>query len=493
MGSAPGDLESVSTLGFSAWIDDQIARPQEIKIFDWLTNAGYTARDYAGTYDGFEGAVWKQLISSGAQLRQRMGCALLSFLVVGVNGLHTTLSYSQFATGHYMDILWENAFGNFRTLLEKITLSAAMGGYLTYLGNAKATAAGAVPDENYARELMQLFTIGLYQLNMDGTQKLVNGAPIETYVQADVIGLARVFTGWNLDNPAQFDPAYTRRPLVQQPELHELGAKTFLGTTIPAGTDAVTSLKIALDTVFNHANTPPFVCKQLIQRLVTSNPSPAYVERVANVFVNNGARVRGDLRAVVRAVLLDAEARDDAAAAASVTFGKLREPVMRYTAFARAFSMTSPTDKWTLGDTSAPDTRLGQAIGHSPSVFNWFRPGYVPPNTSIATAKMVAPEFQMANEPSVIGYINFLMYYTQINTADINIDYSVAKAKVNNAQDLLDYVNVMVAGSQVSAATLAQFKPAVESIAALDSAGIMRKVWCAVMLIMTCPEFIIQK
>ena len=492
MGTAPGDIENLTNLGMSAWIDDQIARPRPITFYDWLNKAGWGARNYFGSAEGFDDAIWRQLIGSDDQLRQKMGTALLNMLVVGVDGT-LVLFFRHFAVGHYMDVIWENAFGNFRTLLEKITLTPAMGAYLTFLGNAKANAAGAVPDENFAREVMQLFTIGLYQLNMDGTLKLSNGKPVETYVQNDVIGLARVFTGWDLDNQDQYDPAYTRRALIQNPALHEMGAKTFLGTTIPAGTDGPASLKIALDVLFNHANTAPFVSKQLIQRFVTSNPTPAYVERVANVFANNGAGVRGDLRAVVRAILLDSEARDDAAAAASVTFGKLREPVMRFTAFARAFGMTSPTDLWPLKDTTPSDTHLGQSIGHSPSVFNFFRPGYSPPNTVISNAGMVAPEFQIANEPSVIGYINFMMHMADYQNNDIKLDFTAARAKAFNSEDLLNYVNLMVAGSQVSAATIAQFKPAIDSFDVNDAAARERRIVAAIILIMASPEFITLK
>ena len=384
MGSSADNVARVQTLGFDAWLTEQFGTARAIAHWDWLVAAGYRDASNMNSTKGFDPTVWRQLISSNDQLRQRIGMALLDFLVVGIDGI--TSGWNQFTVAAYLDILLDNAFGNFRTLLSQISTNAAMGFYLTFLGNKKASAAtGSVPDENYARELMQLFTIGLYQLNLDGSLKMSGGKPIETYTQDDVSGLARVFTGWNVDSTDGTTPDRYRRPMVQTAANHESGAKTFLGTTIPAGTDGVTSLKLALDAIFTHANVAPFVGKQLIQRLVTSNPSPAYVARISAVFENNGSGVRGDLRAVIRAILLDSEARDDAGAAASTSFGKLREPVMRLTTWARAFGATSATDTWAIGDTSeqrdAP--RRKPRAGRS-SVFNFFRPGYTPPNSAIA-------------------------------------------------------------------------------------------------------------
>ena len=492
MGAAPSDGANVIAKGFDGWLGEQFAMARTGSFYDTLTANGIqNTPSNNGTETGFDTVVWKQLISGQDQLRQRVGCALLSILVVGISGV--SLGWRQFATAAYMDIIWDNAFGNFRTILDKISTIPAMGAYLTFLGNRKATAAGAQPDENYARELMQLFTIGLYQLNLDGTQKLSAGKPIETYTQDDISGLARVFTGWDLDNNVGTTPDYTRRPMVQIAARHELGTKVFLGTTIPANTDGVASLKIALDTLFAHPNVAPFISKQLIQHLVTSNPTPAYVQRVATVFENNGSGVRGDLRAVVRAILLDTEARNDSAAAASTTFGKLREPVMRFTAWARAFGLNSPTDKWPIGDTSPSNTHLGQMIGRSPSVFNFFRPGYTPPNTTIASAGLVAPEFQITNDPSVLGYLSFMIYLVQFNSADLKVDYTSILTKAADSQALLDEINLLLAANQVSAATIAQFKPAIDSFGSTTADDLNRRVFSAIILIMASPEFIVFK
>ena len=253
------------------------------------------------------------------------------------------------------------------------------------------------------------------------------------------------------------------------------------------------SLKLALDAIFAHPNVAPFVSKQLIQHLVTSNPSPAYVQRVATIFENNGSGVRGDLRAVVRAILLDTEARNDAAAASSTTFGKLREPVMRFTGWARAFGATSPSDKWPIGTTTNVSEKLAQGIGRSPSVFNFFRPGYIPPNSAIGTQNLVAPEFQITNEITLVAYINFMQVAMRDGFGDFKADYTEYLAKATDSQALLDMINLRIAANQVSAATIAQIKTAVDSIATVTPADLQNRVNTATLLIMASPEFLVLK
>ena len=335
-----------------------------------------------------------------------------------------------------------------------------MGEYLTYRGSAKANATtGALPDENYARELMQLFTIGLVKLNLDGTPQLSGGATTDTYSQDDITGLARVFTGWDVDLAGQSGaaatstPDFVRRPMVQVASRYESGAKTFLGTTIAAGTSASQGLTQALDAIFAHANVGPFFVRQLIQRLVTSNPSPAYVARIATVFNDDGSGVRGNLRAVVRATLLDDEARN-ASLAAGTSYGKLREPMLRLIGWGRAFGATSPSGAWAFGNTSDAGTRLAQSPLRSPSVFNFFRPGYVPPNSSLGTAALVAPEFQIANESSVVGCINYLQRVVAGSVGDITADYGALLLLADDAGALLAEINLVLAANQLSAATV---------------------------------------
>ncbi|MFM9978263.1 MAG: DUF1800 family protein [Sphingomonadaceae bacterium] len=492
MGATLPEIESVKSLGFAGWVGDQLARPRATTFWDWLVAGGYNVTANRDNTTGFDPAVWKQLVSSQDQLRQRVGMALLETLVVGIDGIN--LSWRQFAMAAYMDILWDNAFGNYRDILDKISTNAAMGSFLTFLGNRKANASsGSVPDENYARELLQLFTLGLYQLNPDGTQKLTGGNPTETYTQADITGLARVFTGWVVNGSNNDTPDRYRLPMIQDAGRHELGVKTFLGTTIAAGTNGADSLKAALDTIFAHPNTAPFVSRQLIQRLVTSNPSPAYVGRVAAVFANDGAGVRGDMKAIIRAILLDSEARNDTAAQSSTSFGKLREPIMRMTSWARAFGATSPSDAWPIGDTSSSSNRLAQSPGRSASVFNFFRPGYTPPNTAIANANLVAPEFQITNEPSVVAYLNYMQSLMVNGAGDFKADYTSILTKAADSQALLDEVNLVLAANQVSAATIAQIKTAVDSIATATPANLLSRVYTAILLIMASPEYISLK
>ncbi len=491
MGSSRADIDQVAAIGFAAWLDQQFATPRSTSHWDWLVAAGYNNVANRDGEQGFDAVMWRQLIASPDQLRVRVAMALLDFLVVGISGVN--LSWRQFAVAAYVDILMDGAFGNFRTLLTNISTNAAMGSFLTFLGNRRANAqTGAVPDENYARELMQLFTIGLLRLNADGTvQTGAGGQPVETYVQDDITGLARVFTGWNLANNDNNTPDRYRLAMVNTASQHETGVKTFLGTTIPAGTTGPESLRLALDAIFAHPNVAPFVSKQLIQHLVTSNPAPAYVARISAVFENNGSGVRGDLRAVVRAILLDVEARSVAIAGTS-SFGKLREPINRLTGWARAFNAASANGGWTtIGDTSSTSNRIGQSPGRSPSVFNFFRPGYTPPNTAIATAGLVAPEFQIANEPSVVAYVNYMGSLVPSN-ADFRANYADMVALATDGTALVNEVDILL-GARLSDATKATITGAVNAISATATNGPVNRVYTAVLLTVASPEFLVQK
>jgi len=487
VGSSKANVDAVVAQGYDAWLDAQFAMPRAITHWDWLVQGGFATTATQNNQQGFDPVMWRQLIASADQLRQRVGMALLDFLVVGIDGVD--LPWKQCAVAAYVDVLMDGAFGNFRTLMQNISLNVAMGYYLTFAGNRKANpATGAVPDENYARELMQLFTIGLLKLNADGTVQTNGGVPVETYSQDDITGLARVFTGWNVDSADNSTPDRLRRPMVNNASQHETGAKTFLGTTIPAGTSGPQSLNLALDAIFAHPNVAPFISKQLIQRLVTSNPPPAYVARISAVFENNGGGVRGDLKAVVRAILLDVEARNDAIAGTS-TEGKLREPIMRLTGWARAFGASSPSGTWPIGDTSSSSTRLAQSPGRSQSVFNFFRPGYTPPNSAIAAAGLVAPEFQITNEPSVIAYVNYMAAIVPNGSGDFKADYTAILALANDSAGLIDEVDILL-GAALSVATKASIKAAVDSIAAGSASN---RVYTAILLTLASPEYLVQK
>lgn len=484
MGATSADIADVRARGYAGWITAEFAKPRATTHWDWLVAKGYNVAANINSETGFDNVMWSQLIGAGDQLRQRVGMALLEMLVVGMSGVN--LNWRQFAMAAYVDVLMDNAFGNFRTILDKVTTNAAMASFLTFLGNRKANPnTGSVPDENYARELMQLFTIGLHRLNMDGSVVTSGGVPVETYTPADVSGLARIFTGLTLDSSDGTTPDRYRRPLIVNAGQHETGASTFLGTTVAAGTAGLDAIKQALDTIFAHPNVPPFVSKQLIQRLVTSNPSPAYVGRVAARFADNGSGVRGDMQAVIRAILLDDEARADPTGTSS---GKLREPVMRFTGWARGFGATSPSGNWAVGDTSSPINRLAQAMGRSASVFNFFRPGYTPPNSAFATGGLVAPEFQITNEISVVGYVNYMQSAVNNGVGDLKSDYAELVALAADSQALIDRINLVLAAGQVSAATVAQIKTAVDS-----STNTNNRVAIALLLTLAAPEYLAQK
>jgi uncharacterized protein (DUF1800 family) len=499
MGASRAQIASVVSLGYAGWLDAQFALPATTTRWDLLVAGGFTDISYKNSEAGFDAVTWNKLLSAPDTLRQRITLALSEIFVVAIDGLVGS-GWRQFSAATYLDLLEANAFGNHRALLQQISLSAPMGQFLTFRGSAKANpTTGALPDENYARELMQLFTIGLVQLNLDGTPKLTAGATTPTYAQTDITGLARVFTGWDFDLAGQTaavataTPDFVRRPLTQVASRYETGAKTFLGTTIAAGTDAATGLKQALDAIFAHANVAPFFSRQLIQRLVTSNPSPAYVARVATVFGDNGSGVRGDLKAVIKAVLLDTEARSASAAAAS-GFGKLREPILRFSGWARAYSVASASGAWAIGDTSDPATRLAQSPLRSPSVFNFFRPGYVPPNTGFDASALVAPEFQIANESSVVGCVNYLQRAVAgQGVGDVLADYSSLLTLADDANALLAEINLVLAAGRLSAATLSPLASALGTMASGSDAARRNRIGAALVLVLAAPEFIAQK
>ena len=491
IGHSKGDITNLAGIGIDAWLNAQFATPRKQKFWDFLIANGYDASTNINTTNGFDAMVWSQLMTSPDILRQRVGLALLDQWVVGIDGI--TTNWRSFAMAAYLDVLWDNALGNYRDLMEAVSTSAAMGLYLTFLGSVKANpTTGAIPDENYARELMQLFTIGLYQLNMDGTQVLVNGSPVPTYTQADVSQHARVWTGYTYASTDNTTPARLRLPMIVNATLHETGASSFLGISIPAGADAATARKLTLDGLFNHPNVPPFVGRQLIQHLVTSNPSPAYVQRVAQAFADNGAGVRGDMKAVVRAVLTDPQARDDSVVGSS-TFGKVREPVQRLVHWARAFNVQSPTQAWPFGNTSSSANRLAEGAGRAPSVFNWFRPGYTPPGTALAAAGLESPELQLASEPSVVAYVNYMQSVIVNGAGEAKPDYSALLALAPDNQALLDELNLVLAAGQIGTATISQMKSALDTISGASAAGLSSRVYAAVLLVMASPDYLVLR
>lgn len=494
LGANREQIARVKALGYAAWLEEQFSLPGNGSRWDWLVSKGLNAVTFRNSQAGFDSTAWRKLISSPDTLRQRVTLALSEIIVVSIDGLIGG-GWKAFSAAAWLDMLETNCFGNYRDLLQLVSTSPAMGQYLTFRGNTKYDPiTGALPDENYARELMQLFSIGLLELNIDGTPRLDNGKPKETYTLDDITGLARIFTGWDFDlaGGKADTPDFMRRPMIQVASKHETGASTFLKNTVPAGLSGADALKAALDIIFAHPNVAPFISRQLIQRLVTSNPAPAYVARVAAVFNNDGTGTKGNLKAVISAILLDAEARSSLNPG-DVQFGKLREPMLRFLGWARAYKATASNDLWNLGNTSDPATKLGQSPLRSPSVFNFFRPGYVPPNSAIANASLVAPEFQITNESSVVGYVNYMQRAVSNGVSDVDADYSSLLPLADTAGALLDEINLVLASGELSSDTLLSLRSAVDSMPAGTDNRRKLRVYAALTLVLAAPEFIVLK
>ncbi|WP_171012364.1 DUF1800 family protein [Acidovorax sp. NB1] len=526
--ASTAEIAALRATTYADWLRTQFSAPASQTGWDWLNQRGYSAiSDSTAYYDNSYPAdymIWKQLMTSPDSLRKRVALALSEICVVSLTGVDIT--WRCHAMAWYWDQLVNNAFGNYRSVLENVTLNAAMGYYLNTRGNQKENAAtGRQPDENYAREIMQLMSIGLVALNPDGTTKKDGaGKPIDSYTMDDVTNLARVFTGYDYDQTQNVpttvpgtsrvvsNTTFARLPMALNASRHSTLAATFLGTTVPANTPGAAALKTALDTLFNHPNVGPFIGKQLIQRLVTSNPSPAYVARVTAAFNNNGAGVRGDMRAVVQAILLDDEARSPTGLT-QPGFGKLREPMLRLVQWGRTFGLNSAQGSWKIGDLTDPGSRLGQSPLRSPSVFNFFRPGYVPPSTALATTGAVAPEFQLVNESSVGGYLNYMQGVirsgifvnapelpnnasTSNNGYDIKATYANELAIVADADALVARINLLMCAGQLSAATVKLISDALKATpvtaASTDNAKLDR-VAAAVFLVMASAEYLVQK
>lgn len=479
-GPRMADIDALAASGYEAWLASQFAKPQTLHLPQVTAYLNTLAVANQNGQAGFQWSMWKNFATGDDALRQRVAFALSEIFVVSLNS-NIAFSYPR-GPAQYLDTLGANAFGNFRDLIEAVTYSPMMGLYLSALHNQKENAAtGAVPDENYAREVMQLLTIGLYKLNLDGTiQRDVLSRPLETYTNADISGMAKVMTGLSWAGPdtsntrfngGAADPDREIKPMQAYNQFHSVSQKQFLGVTIPATTTANTNgdIKIALDTLFNHPNVGPFIGKQLIQRLVSSNPSPAYVARVATAFNDNGSGVRGDMKAVLRAILLDPEAR--AAPAAGGTTGKYREPIVRFVHWMRSFNARSADGKFLQGTTTDPSTQLAQSPMYAPSVFNFFRPGYIPSNSRVGNAGLVAPEAQIINETSAAGYLNFMRGVitngvgTRTNgVADIQADYTAELALADNPDALVDRVSLLLVAGNLSANSRELIRSAVASV-----------------------------
>lgn len=507
------EINVVADKGYEAYLDQQISfsSASHVQYMDnrlaqkQLSNPSATI----GANEFYE-SFWLYAATSPAQLRERMKFALSQIFVISLsdNNIHPR------AAAAYYDMLGIYAFGNYRDLLEQVALHPMMGRYLSHLGNQKEDAStGRNPDENFAREILQLMSIGVHELNMDGTvRRDSSGAPIAAYTSNDISGLAKVFTGFSYNAAVLTNQTFTgggrtqdtlAQPMAAYSNYHSTSAKNFLGVSISAGSsDARADLKIALDAIANHPNTPPFICKQLIQRFVTSNPTPAYVGRCSAVFVRSSTGTRGDLGEVIKAILLDKEARTTKGI--STTSGKLREPIIRMTNWMRAFRATSASGRYQLNSTSS-NISLNQAALTAPSVFNFYRPGYVAPNTRLAAQNLASPEFQIVNEVTVAGYANTMQAAigSGIGTSnDVRSDYASEVAVAADANALADRMNRLLLYGQMSPSLRARIVESVNSVALpagtatnqpAVSAAMTNRAKLAVFMTMISPEYLIQR
>jgi uncharacterized protein (DUF1800 family) len=502
-GATDALIAQVQSQGYDAFLNDQFAAPMSSHLA--FVDAAFAALPTPSpspsatpnqpTVTMTNDAWWTRAVAGPDQLRQRVAFALSEVLVVSLNG--SELGNRPYSLPAYYDVLVRDAFGNYRQLLEDITLNPAMGAYLDMLQNDKAnTSRTRLPNENYARELMQLFSIGLYHLNLDGSLTLSStGFPIATYNQDAVLGTAAVLTGWTFAQPGVATPVFRpavqdwRDPMINIPTRHETAAKTILnGVVIPANQTAAQDLKMTLDTIFNHPNVGPFICRQLIQRLVTSNPTPGYVYRVASVFNDNGQGVRGDLKAVVRAILLDYDARVGFVTAQAA--GHQREPVVRVTSLLRAFNATSPSGKYSVRNAYA---NLAEEAMHSPTVFNFFGPDYSAPG-AIASEGLKSPEFEITTDSTVISISNYLRtaIYTGLGPSGdrITLALSPEQARASDPAGLVDHLNtvLMAGGMSSNMRTIL-----INAVTQIPSTNTLERVRTAIYLVVNSPEFAIDK
>lgn len=526
-GATEAEAQRVIQQGYSAWIDAQLQQPASTQLpliqsgYAQLTDPAVMMSQLNGDrIDGW----FRNAVNGPDQLRQRVAFALSQVMVVSQVG---ALDDGVFATADYYDLLARSAFGNYRQLLEDVTLHPAMGVYLSMLGNQKANPALNIrPDENYAREVMQLFSVGLVMLNADGSRVLQGGQPVPTYDQATIEGFARAFTGWKWACPqaapnctfAQSFPALTPQnntilPMQAFAEQHETGTKQLLqyaGATkplLPAGQTPAQDLRDALDNIFNHPNVGPFISRQLIQRLVTSNPSPAYIQRVSAVFANDGAGRRGNLGAVVKAILLDTEART---APATTAGSKVKEPLLRLTQLWREYDGRSTSGRYFViapfsdaifGNINTAGL-FGQGPLQSPSVFNFFSPFYAPPG-EISDANLVAPELQIATEyvnPQISNYLfDRVVCRTRSPIAGcqpansnvtVTIDTAGDSAVAGDSEALVNRIAGRLLGGEISATLKAEVKAQVERVPAnLPEL----RVGEALHLVLVSPEYVLQR
>lgn len=525
-GADRNTIDALAGQNYGAWIDDQrnkpisrtrpymdqilaeefaVTDPQQSQFNFWLvSNMVRQAWSW-----NFSTAWMRNVVHGEDQLRQRIAWTLSQIFVISYQG---DLVDAGNSIADFYDTLAENAFGNFRDLLTAVTMHPGMSHYLSSLGNQKADPSiNRYPDENYAREVMQLFTIGLWELNNDGTHQLdSNGEPIPTYDNDDIAEMAKVFTGlWFIGKPFgehrwSFHDNMRELSLTMFEEAHETGTKTLFHdkaweTVIAADQPGLNDIDQVLDLLFNHHNTPPFICKQLIQFLVKSQPSPAYVERISNVFIDNGSGVRGDLHAVVKAILLDTEARTYNPS--DVTAGKLHEPMVRITRLVKAFRAGQNLPDLIFWYWPTEVMAIGQWPMASPSVFNFFEPEFIDYQSPLGQASppINAPEFQIVNPISMPSLANMLhrMLFFRIHELwgfecayypDFVVDIDDLMPVAEDTDALIDAVDQLLTFGELLPQTRAIVREACEAITLWNDEAKRNRILTAIYLIAISPD-----
>ncbi len=479
-GKTPEEIQNVVNIGYEAWIDDQFTYPVTSTLetafakFDEINahnvSLGYDPTENLSAYN-FNMAWFDNAVNRPDQLRQRVALALSEILVISNN---SDLEGFGEASSDYYDIFLNEAFGNYENILRKVTLHPAMGFYLSHYNNPKADPElGTHPDENYAREILQLFSVGLYELNQDGSHKLdAQGNSIQTYTQDDIKEFAKVFTGLSAgavapeiewaDEPyfgLYYGACDFTYPMSMYDEFHEPGPKfLFNDFQLNGNLNGMDEVIAAVNNIFNHENVGPIVSLRLIQRLIKSNPTPGYISRVAGIFNNNGQGVRGDMTAVIKAILLDSEARD-CSWIDDPSNGKLKEPIVKFTEYYKAFNFNLPGGySWNPGYNYQDAT--DQYPMASPSVFNFYTPSYQP-NGPILNANLVAPEFQILQTRTSMGYINWVNnwtqggypYYQWEDIETVLMDFTQLKQMSRDPEVYINYLDGLFVNGKMSQST----------------------------------------
>ena len=500
-GPTDATVAAVTTQGLATWVDAQLATPTTgyaaIGYVDPNSAVGCptgsVATCYRDNYTAFPVQLqfFRNALTGADQLRQRVAFAYSQIFVISSIDIKPT-----YGVRAYQQMLLDNAFVNYRQLIERVTLQPAMGDYLDMVNNDKPSAT-VQANENYGREVLQLFSLGLAKLNADGTPMTdANGVAIPTYDQSVVTAFARAFTGWTYAPLAGAtakwtDPVNYIGDMVAFDAHHDVAAKTILnGQVLPAGQTAAKDLSDALDAIYNHPNVGPYIGRQLIQALVTSNPSPAYVARITAVFNDNGSGVRGDMKAVVRAIVLDTEARGNVKSDAN--YGKLRDPVVMSASVARAFNATSDGEYL-----SSQAAAMGQSVYTPPSVFSF----YPPDNPLPGAATLQAPQFGVENTTTAVAQYNYV--YALLNTTNgIGADSTVTGAtgtQVNltalaalaaTPAAMVDKLDALMTHTTLNTTEKNAIVTAVNAVSATDTLGRARM---AAYLVAVSPRYLITR